>query len=134
MLEGLKRVWSERHHHRNGKEVVDPTPHAIHVDLAPLSQEDRLKAMLESERFMAQARASGMETIEEANDFDIRDDAEDEMLATAYELFGLEMEDEVFLDEEDVKPDEPQSGSPSEEVPQGAEDEAKPAEQFDPSD
>lgn len=56
-------------------EKVDSKPLAAEVKLGPpLSMEARLRQLIQSERLAAYAKEQGVETWEEANDFEVDDD------------------------------------------------------------
>lgn len=58
-----------------GEEIPDPVPLATSVQLAPQkSIHDRVLEVLRSERWNEMMRAQGMETFDEANDFEIDDE------------------------------------------------------------
>lgn len=61
-------------HDKNGHEIPDPTPVAVPVGWsAPESLVDQVRRLVRQE-FSQQARATGHETFEEADDFDVDDD------------------------------------------------------------
>lgn len=63
----------------NGDELLDDTPVALPLDHeVPESIEDKIKRLIQSERFAQAAAARGFETFEEADDFEIGDDFEAE--------------------------------------------------------
>lgn len=67
-----------------GHEVLDPTPMKPRVGHRPQpSVNDRIRAMVRSERLRQAAEEAGMESFEEADDFDIPDDPIDP--STPYE-------------------------------------------------
>jgi len=71
--------WTQK-----GEEIPDPTPIAVSPKLTPSkSIHDRVLEVLRSERWNEMMRAQGMETFEEANDFDI--DEDDDAPPTPYE-------------------------------------------------
>lgn len=54
-------------------ETLDPKPLAIPARIRPVTDVERLRAMVRGELSLA-AQADGFETFEEANDFDVGDD------------------------------------------------------------
>lgn len=69
----FRKKWNER-----GEELPDPTPIAVSPQLTPQkSIHDKVIDVLRSERWDQLMRAQGMETFEEANDFDTGDEDAD---------------------------------------------------------
>lgn len=59
----------------NGHEIVDEAPIAPHLDMRRQpSLADRIREMVRSESIAREARESGRETFEEADDFEVGDD------------------------------------------------------------
>lgn len=56
-----------------GREIPDDTPIVVHLSSGPVGDFDRIRAMIR-EQLSLQAENQGMETLEEANDFDVDDD------------------------------------------------------------
>lgn len=56
-----------------GREVLDDTPIVVHLRTGPVGDFDRIRQMIQ-DQLSAQARDQGMETLDEANDFDVDDD------------------------------------------------------------
>lgn len=56
-----------------GQEVLDPTPVSIPVKRRP-TQAERLREIVRSEALARELAAQGVETFDEADDFDIEDD------------------------------------------------------------
>lgn len=86
--------------HEHGREIMDPVPYAATVDTPEETTDDRIRQLLYSEKMQTLAEARGMETAEEAEDFDIPDDIDDP--TTPYEVAPFL--DEVLKMNED--PDE----------------------------
>lgn len=60
-----------------GQEVLDPTPVAIPVKRKHYSQADRLRDLIRSEALARDLAKAGVETFDEADDFEIEDDPVD---------------------------------------------------------
>lgn len=56
-----------------GREVLDDTPIVLHLNTGPVGDFDRIRQMIKEQISLA-AREEGMETLEEADDFDVDDD------------------------------------------------------------
>lgn len=71
----LKPVVNKLSSYVNGLEVPDPNPLEAPIGFKkPMSMNDRIRQMIRSEQLRMAADQSGMETFEEADDFDIGDD------------------------------------------------------------
>lgn len=69
---------------QNGEELPDPTPLAASVPITPQKTiHEKVLDVLRSERWNEMMRAQGMETFEEANDFEVGD--EDDLPPSMYE-------------------------------------------------
>lgn len=95
-----------------GGEINDPYPHFLEVTPRRLSMNERIARAVKHE-ISNKALENGYETLEEANDFDVEDDFNQEEMTSKYQL----AEDE-FIDHEHVEtqksdsvPDVPQSGT-----------------------
>lgn len=87
-----------------GQEVPDPTPIAPPIGYQrskPLAEQ--IREMVRSEQLRRELEGTGAETFEEADDFDVGDDFEDNTPETPYEA--------VF--EPPVSPDPPQAPTPA---------------------
>lgn len=74
---------------KRGQEVLSAEPVAVNCKLSKAQSEfDRVKAFLQSSQFAELCKATGMETPEEALDFDIDDD-NDMDAPTLYEVFSV---------------------------------------------
>lgn len=63
---------------KDGREFPDPTPMAPQVGYKKQpTQADRLREMIRSERLAQEMAAAGLETFDEADDFDVPDDRPD---------------------------------------------------------
>nr|QJB20011.1 MAG: hypothetical protein [Microvirus sp.] len=64
-------------YNKNGEEVLDPTPIEVPIGLKkPMSLQEKMKLMVRQEMSVI-AQANGMESFEEADDFDCDDDTFD---------------------------------------------------------
>lgn len=59
-----------------GREILNPEPVSVTVDRKPLSMHERVRRMVRYE-LSQRARENGMETFDEANDFDTDEDSFD---------------------------------------------------------
>lgn len=75
----------------DGAEIHDPVPLAVTVGFTahPPTLHDQVQALFRAEEFRRAAAFSGLESFDEANDFDVDDDPE---LRTQYELDAFEGE------------------------------------------
>lgn len=94
-----------------GREVPDPTPVSVPAGLSrPLSLQEEIKRFMRSEQMRIAAEAEGLETFEEADDFDVDEDPDPlsayELPEAAPEAFGGAKRDAESLD-----------GSPQKESP-----------------
>lgn len=74
-------------------EQPDPTPRNLPIGYKSRSgptMHDRMRAMLREERSLERMRAAGIETPDEANDFDVPDDETSRDPLTPHELADLE--------------------------------------------
>ena len=100
-----------------GQEVLDNTPVVLDVSPRPLPLVDRIKKAVRHE-LSENARNSGFESFEEANDFDIEDEFAEMDHISGYEVeemieeFPVEKRDEANKAKEDI-PVEKQAGAPS---------------------
>lgn len=97
------------------KEYPDPTPVAIPVELQrPESMDERLKRILADDRMKSNMMQSGLETIDEASDFDVEDTFEDDAVLSPHVVNEMaeEYPKEPLLDLEDKETSPPltQSG------------------------
>lgn len=69
-----------------GYEYPDPTPVEIPVELRKPETMDEKMRRIVREQISVKAQESGLETFEEANDFDVDDGFEDDALFSPYEL------------------------------------------------
>lgn len=75
----LRLFRADGRHDENGYEHLDPTPVKLPIDFQrPLSLEQRIAQMLRSQELARAMAAHGRETFEEADDFDVEDEFEDE--------------------------------------------------------
>lgn len=106
----------------DGKERNNPKPLVIHSDLTrPLSLQDQIKRLLKTELSM-QAHELGMETLEEANDFDVEDDFDTEP-PSDYEQM---VDEEPYLPSQPAPDEAHQTQSPEAEATQEPEPEVPP--------
>lgn len=104
-------------HDEDGRELLDPTPVAIPARFTrPQTEMDRFREFLNSEEMRKAAHAAGLETIDEANDFDIGDD--DDLPVTEEEMAGFEYGEDDFS-----PPPAPKDGG-AEKIPEQSEDNA----------
>ena len=105
-----------------GAEINNPKPMAVTVTPKPESMDQKVRRMIQ-QSLADKEIVSGHETYDEANDFEVEDDFDDEVLSSPYTLM-----DEEFLQpkpdaegspeaEPEAKEKVPQSGSVEEEVP-----------------
>lgn len=84
-----------------GREILNPKQMQIPVGMKkPQSLQDQIKKILREEVSM-QAQAQEKESWEEANDFDVKDDFETDLIESQYELVELE---EEFVKQNPFKP------------------------------
>jgi len=97
-----KGTWTFEFVERSdGKERLDKTPVAVPVRQAPPTLSEQVRALVAQE-LSFQAHQQGLETFEEANDFEVDDDDE---WTSPYEFFEME-EDYDFLPEGPAPEDE----------------------------
>lgn len=78
MLLGFLRSKKGRTLDANGREVLDPTPVAIPAGFKrPPSLEEQIKRLVADRDIQRSLSDAGLETFDEANDFDIPDDPPD---------------------------------------------------------
>lgn len=103
-------VYLQPGYNEVGQEIPDPNPIEVPAHLRrPKSIEDRIRAVIESERARAVAESQGFETFEEANDFNVGDDDE---FVSQYEL--REMREEPAPAQPISKPDVKTEKAPTE--------------------
>lgn len=78
---------------KEGREIPDPKPVEVPLDFRrPPDIHELIARYVRSEAFKARAEAQGMETEEEANDFDVGGDEADDELAMAERAFIMSEE------------------------------------------
>jgi len=86
----------------NPGEVPNPIPHELaHKDFRPPTLREQIQTAIRSE-FSIQAEANGLDTFEEANDFELDDEDADPL--TIYEQVLMVPETEETLDGEETSP------------------------------
>lgn len=78
----------------NKREALDQTPVEIPVGVIRPESLESIMARMINERFSQMAEENGMETFEEADDFDI----DDELPKTPYEMVDLDPEEPFYVD------------------------------------
>lgn len=87
-------------HDEHGREVLDTTPIAVPLRVRPAAGlRDQIREILRSEKLAEDLDATGVETFEESEDFDIEDDD----FHDPHSPFELEFEPDG--PEEDINPD-----------------------------
>lgn len=107
----------------HGREINNPKPLVIVPDSRPTLQ-DRIKRCIREE-LSAVAKDNRFETFEEANDFDIENEFEQEMVQTSYQMqdelienqLGESEVEEASGTEGKIPEDVPQSGTENTEEP-----------------
>jgi hypothetical protein len=83
VIDGLKKPFLNS----KGQEVPDPVPLFVELGLEPEDPiEERIRRIVGSQMFATAAEKAGLETIDDANDFDVG--GEDEIL-TGYEAIVM---------------------------------------------
>jgi hypothetical protein len=111
-----------------GREQLDPVPLSVPgPGDAPLSIQDQIKQALRSERLREAYDSKGLETFEEADDFDIEDEEDWRPFAPWEEDFETELE-RVRPDDDGSKAQEtPRDEQSMPEAGSAVEDKARPA-------
>lgn len=83
--------WFKKHT-KDGLEVPDPTPIEVTMRTKPLTIAEQLQRFVENDDLKARYKNNGIDTFDEANDFDMPDMDDDER-RTPYEdqFYGTEM-------------------------------------------
>lgn len=88
---------------KKGREILNPTPMAVPVGLKqPTSLRDQIKSIIENEMSI-QAAQQNMETLEEANDFNVVDDFDNQIIDSQYQKVMEEFDQKgpaLFMTEE----------------------------------
>lgn len=75
-------------YHKDGKEYLDDTPVTVPAGFRkPPSIHDMIKSYIRSERFAEKMKEQGLETEEEANDFEVEED--EDVLITRHEFAAM---------------------------------------------
>lgn len=87
-----------RKHTKDGLEKPDPTPIEVPLSQKPVSLVDQMARLVRDENFNAHLRNQGVDTFDEANDFDVSDQDPD-LPPSPYELRDGELPVQTRQDE-----------------------------------
>lgn len=79
MLHRFRKLFvKDSRHNLNGEEILDPTPIALPVKFKkPLSLQEQIARFVRNEDIQKALARQGVETFEEAEDFDVDDDSDE---------------------------------------------------------
>lgn len=99
------KIYSSLNHDEAG-EITDPRPVTVDVGLKrPKSLQEQVREMIKNENFIKGLEQQGIESIKEANDFDVDDE---EVITSPYEVSEQPMQEELLEPISDNgEPDEP---------------------------
>lgn len=110
----LKRRVRSSYFDANWKEIPDPTPVALNVTTCFSESSDQKIRRILLENAQKTALESGMDSYEEANDFDVQDDFDSPEIESQYQLMEYE---NPYVEEQEISPPHPKDGGENSQVP-----------------